>query len=372
MATPSSIGSKIGYDIKDKINTKYDDALAAAATRDVRTGSGDHVGKIKRHTGGIYVGGYHRISDCETTTTSATSRGVWSAGATGMAVAAATTAKRSGTNAIVGTFSGTAAIGDYFLFTCTTGYELDLNDMNFIGFWAEHDEDGNTMYDATGDLTIEMYDGTTKVYSYAVPAYAAATPHGTLFGAKATQWYFECPITSSEIVSGYSVSNITSIRIVKAITAGTNTKKISIDQLETYEISAGGYPFKNGIIVPMVDSGSGVTHGDWIELSDVVTGTVKKASTNSGTNMAGKACNTAAASGTVYTLIYGRTLAIADSDTAFAVGEGIALTTAASALCEDVATIGIGNWIAKALETATTDLDMAVVMISPNPSGKVA
>ena len=203
--------NKFGYDVKEQDTQKHNTALEAATARSVRTASGDHVGSLLNHTGGIYVGAYHRISDCETTTTSSTSRGVWSAGTSGLTVAAATTAKRSGTNAIVATFGAATAVGDYLLFTCTTGYELDLSDMNFIGFWAEHDEADNTGYDGASDLTLQMYDGTTKVYEFVFVAYRAATPHGSNFGAKAIQWYFEAPITSSEIVSGYGVNNITFI-----------------------------------------------------------------------------------------------------------------------------------------------------------------
>lgn len=366
MSTPSSIGPKAGYDIKDKITTKYDDALSASATRDVRTSSGDHVGKIKRHTGGIYVGGYHCVSDCETTTTSATSRGVWSAGTTGLTIAAAATAKRSGTNAIVATFGAATAVGDYVLFTNTTGYELDLTDMNFVGFWAEHDEANNNSYDAAGDLTVEMYDGTTKVYSYAVPAHVAAHPHGKGFAATATQLYVECPITSSEIVSGYTVSNITSIRIVKAVTAGVNTKKLSIDQLEVYEISAGGYHFKQGIILPYTDSGSGITRGDWVEMSDAVTGLVKTATTDNAVVIVGKACNTAAASGTAYVLTYGRTVCLADEGTMCSAGDGVGLSDASASYCDDTGAGTIqGQFIAKALEGSGADLDMSVVMVQP-------
>jgi len=367
-----SEGVKAGYDIQQEIIKKLNTALEAAGVRSVSTTSGFNVGSLQTNAGGIYSGAYHRISDCETTTTSSTSRGVWATGAAGIVLTAETTEKRSGSKAIQFAFGASTAVGDYGKFTCTTGYELDLTDMNYIGFWAYHDEANNVMYDAAGDITVEMYEGATKVYSFAVPAYRAATPHGSLFGAKATQWYIECPITSSELQSGYGVGSVTSIRIVKAVTAGTSGKKLHIDQLEVYEISAGGYPFKRGIIVPMLDSGSGITHGDWVELNDVVTGTVKKASTNSGTNIIGKACATAAANAITYVLIYGISLAIGDSDSAFAAGEGIALTTAASALCEDVATIGIGNWVAKALEANGTDLDMSCVLISPNPSGKVA
>ena len=366
---PSNI--KVGYDIQKEIDKKLNTALEAAGVRSVNTGSGLKKGSLLNHKGGIYTGAYDLISDCETTTTSATSRGVWSAITAGTTLSATTTAKRVGTNAIVLLATAGVAAGDGAIFTASTGYELNFDNMNYLGFWAEHD-DNNNVFDAAADLTVEMYEGTTKVYSYEVPAYRAGTPHGSSFGATATQWYFECPITSSEIVSGQAVSRVTSIRIVKAVTAMTNTKKLSIDQLEMYEISAGGYPFKYGIIVPMIDSGSGVTHGDWLELADVVTGKVKKASTNSGTLIVGKACATAVANATVYALIYGVTLAIADSTTAFAAGEGIALTTAASALCEDVATIGAGSWVAKALEAGAVDLDMACVMVSPNPSGKVA
>jgi len=365
VTTISSIGPKAGYDIKDKITTKYDDALAAAAARETYTTKNCHVGKIKRNTGGIYVGATHLISDCETTTTSATSRGVWSASSSNITVTAAATNNRTGTKTINITAAAGTSIGDYALFTCTTGYELDLTDMNFLGFWSEHD-DNNTSFDADGDITVEMYDGTTKVYSYAVPAYDSATPHGTGFPASGVQTYIECPITSSEIESGYSVSHITSIRIVKGVTALTNTKVWTIDYMEAYEISAGGYPFKTGIILPMKDSGSGVTRGDWVELADAVTGTVKTASTDNAVVIMGKACNTADADGTVYVLTYGRSLCIADEDNMCSAGDGIGISDASACLCDDTASGTVqGQFVGKALEASTTDLDMSVIMVQP-------
>jgi len=363
-------GMSAGFDIKQELIKKLNTPIKAAGVRDVSIISGFNVGSLETQAGGIYAGAHHRISDCETTTTSSTSRGVWSAITTGTTLSATTTAKRSGTNCIVLLATAGVATGDGAIFTATTGYELDLTDMNYLGFWAETDDSINN-FDDDADITVEMYEGTTKVYSYEIPAYISATPHGSSFGAADTQWYFECPITTSEIESGYDVSKVTSIRIVKTTTAMTDTAKLSIDQLEMYEISAGGYPFKWGIIVPMLDSGSGVTKGDWIELADVVTGTVKKAASDNGVLMVGKAVATAEADATVYVLIYGMTVAIADGSTAWAVGEGLELTTAADALCQDVSTIGIGSWIAKGLETVTGDLDMGMVMVSPNPSGKV-
>ena len=365
MATPSSIGPKMGYDIKDKINTKYDDALAAASARTTSTTLGHHVGKINRHTGGIYVGAVHLISDCETTTTSSTSRGVWSASSTNITVTAAATNNRTGTNTILMTAAAGTTAGDYALFTCTTGYELDLTDMNFIGFWSEHD-DTNNSFDADADITIEMYDGTTKVYSYEVPAYVAATPHGKGFPATGVQTYIECPLTTSEIVSGYTLSHITSIRVVKAVTALVNTKIWTIEYMEAYEISAGGYPFKQGIILPMTDSSAGITRGDWVELADVVTGTVKTVATNNAVVIMGKACNTAAASGTCYVLTYGRSVCVADETTMCVAGDGIGISTAASMLTDDTGAGTIqGQFVAKALESSTADLDMSVIMVQP-------
>lgn len=360
MATPSSIGPKAGYDIKDKITTKYDSALAAATTRTTSTTSGVHVGKINRHTGGIYVGATHLISDCETTTTSSTSRGVWSASSGNLTVTATSTAKRTGSNAIQLTAAGGTTVGDYALFTCTTGYELDLTDMNFIGFWSEHD-DTNNSFDADGDITIEMYEGTTKVYSYAVPSYVAATPHGKGFPANNVQTYIECPLTSSEIESGYTLSNITSIRIVKAVTALTNTNIWTIDYIEAYEISAGGYPFKTGLIRPYIDSGSGIIRGQWVEWDDIVTRTVKTASSNSGTLIFGKAVSTAIGSAIVYVLETGISVAVADSDTGATAGDMIAVTTAADMLTEDGT--DLGACVGRAMENITTDLDMYLIEV---------
>jgi len=365
MATPSSIGPKFGYDIKDKINTKYDDALAAAAVRTTSTTSGFHVGKINRHTGGIYVGATHLISDCETTTTSATSRGVWSASSANVTCTAATTANRTGTNGILMTAAAGTTLGDYILFTCTTGYELDLTDMNFVGFWSEHD-DTNNSFDADGDITVEMYDGTTKVYSYAVPAYVSATPHGKGFPASAVQTYIECPLTTSEIQTGYTLSNITSIRIVKGVTALVNTKIWTIDYFEAYEISAGGWPFRYGIIVPMTATAAIIYRGQWVELAEPVTGTVKTSSTNNAVVVLGKACNTCTASGTVYVLIYGPSLCVADESSMCSAGDGIGVSAAATQLTDDTGAGAIaGQFVAKALEDSGTDLDMSIVMIQP-------
>lgn len=350
-----------GYDIEQEDIKKLNNALTTGkGVRDVSTTSGFNVGSLTSQEGGIFAGAYHRISDCETTTTSATSRGVWSASGAGIVVSAAATAKRVGTNCIIATAAAGTAAGDYLLFTCTTGYELDLVDMNYLGFWMECD-DAITSFDAAGDLTIEMYQGSTKVYSYAVPAYVAATPYGTNEAAADTQWYIECPLTSSELETDGSYSGITSIRIVKAVTALTNTNILSIDQLEMYEITSGGCPFKQGIIMPFLDSGSGVTKGDYIELANAVTMTVKTGSTDSGLLVFGKACATVAADGIVPVLVYGPTVGIADSGTAATAGDMLVVTDVSAQLVEDGT--DLGTCIGRALEDFTTDLDMAMYFL---------
>jgi len=360
---PSKI--KAGYDIQRELDKKYNTALAAAGTRSVNTGSGLKKGSLVNNKGGIYTGAWVLVSDCETTTTSATSRGVWSAKTALSTLSATTTYNKVGTNAIHVTAGASAATGDGAVFTCTSGYELDLSQMNFLGFWIYTDDNIN-VFDADGDVYVRMYEGTTKVYEYIVPAYVAATPHGKLFGAAATEWYLECPITSDEVQTGYDVSRVTSIEVLKMTTAMNNTKYYAIDYVEAYEISAGGFPFKQGIILPYADSGSGITRGQWVELASPVTQTVKTASTDNCVLCMGKACNTADASGTVYVLTYGLSVAIADEASMCSAGDGIGLSDISDNLCDDTGAGTIqGQFVAKAMEGSGSDLDMTIVMIQP-------
>jgi len=350
------------YNIEDKIDEKYNTALEAAATRDVRIASGAF-GQLKKTNGGIYTGASVLVSDCETTTTSATSRGVWAAKTATSTLAAAATWNLVGTNSITVTAGASAAAGDGAVHTRTTGYELDLRSMNFLGFWFYMDDNIN-VFDADGDLTVRMYDGTTKVYEYAVPAAVAATPHGTLPQATTTDYYIECPLSSTYIVSGQSLANVTSIEVLKTTTAMNDTKLFCVEYMEAYEISAGGWPFKTGIIMPFTDSGSGVTRGDYIELANAYSRTVKTGATDNGTNYVGKACNTAAASGTVYVIVQGPTVAVANE--AMAVGVAVGVADASVAVVDDTggATTG-GQYLGKVLGAAGAQYDMIPVMLLP-------
>ena len=356
-------GVKAGYDARQEDIKKFNTALAAAGARSVHTASGNHPGRLKSNTGGIYAGAVHLISDCETTTTSATSRGVWSAKTALSTLSAADTWNKTGTNSIKVVAGASAAVGDGAVFTCTTNYELDLSKMGYVGFWFTMNDNIN-VFDADADLTVYMYQSSTLVYKYEVPAYVAQTPHGKLPKAASTGWYIECPITSSQIQTGQAMSKITSIEILKTTTAMNNTKYYCIDYFEAYEISAGGCPFRWGQIIPMTDSGSGITRGDWVEISDVTTKKVKTASTNDATLVVGKAVATAAADATVYVLTFGPRIGFLNETSA--AGKLLGLADAANCLLDDTGAGTVqGQAVAKSLEAGAAQYDMINILVQP-------
>jgi hypothetical protein len=191
------------------------------------------------------------VSDCEATTDTGGLGGAWTGGApsggTGPTMTAGAAYKRVGTNCIKAAWDNTS-LNTYALFTLTTAY--DMRGFNYFGFWGSHDSSANTEYNEAGDFTVRMYDSNgNMVLEWENAVDTAFINAFRLFGD--VPHYFEIPLTSTYIQTGYSLDDVKSIRFVKTTTDAENAKSFYIDRLELYQWGTGAGPLRGGTVEAM-------------------------------------------------------------------------------------------------------------------------